>query len=295
MPRKLSRKQPALVIHGGAGALRGVDYGREVAHMRGLVELGRDLLAGGGSALDAAVAVVAEMEASGLYVAGRGASPNEGGLYELDAAVMDGATQGAGAVAALQGFAAPIRVARAVMEKSRHVLFAGAGAARFAREQGMTPIADPERWFTRVGYETPAGTLETGTVGCAALDKRGRLAAATSTAGVFRKAVGRVGDRPIVGAGVWADRTVAVSCTGTGEMFVRCAAAAQLAFRLRLGRQSLARAASAVLTEVKALGGNGGLIALTSQGEIAMPFNSYGMKRAALTIEGEIIAEVARR
>ena len=285
----MTNKCLSLVLHGGAGALTGQDYSAELAHMRGLIEAGRDRLRAGASALDVAMETVAGLEASGLYVAGRGASANSVGRYELDASLMEGPTRRAAAVAALEGFASPIRAARAVMEATPHVLLVGEGAAAFAAMQGLERVG-PD-WFT------PASKAETksaraGTVGCVALDETGALAAATSTGGTQGKLFGRVGDSPIVGAGVWADDQVAISCTGTGEMFVRTATAAQIAFRLRFAGQGLAEAADAALADVKALGGWGGLIALTATGEIAMPFNSQGMKRAALHPDGAITSEV---
>ncbi|MHB8528021.1 MAG: isoaspartyl peptidase/L-asparaginase family protein [Caulobacteraceae bacterium] len=284
----------AMAIHGGAGALRKTDYVRELEHMRGLIEAGRDRLRAGDSARDVAVETVAEMEDCGLYVAGRGASPNAAGRYELDASLMDGPTQRVGAVACLEGFAAPIRVALAVMEKTPHVLLAGAGAAAFAAAQGLEAIDDPEAWFTRVagGPAKSPNELATGTVGCVVLDGSGALAGGTSTAGVFGKLWGRVGDSPIAGAGVWADERVAVSCTGPGEFFIRCSASAQISWRLKFTNEDVRAAAAAVLENVRALGGEGGLIALTARGEIAMPFNSQGMKRAALHGDGTITSEV---
>jgi beta-aspartyl-peptidase (threonine type) len=290
----MTNKCLTVALHGGAGALRGRDYAREMVHMRGLIEAARDRLRAGACALDVVVETVADLEAAGLYVAGRGASPNTAGRYELDAGVMEGLTQRAGSVAALEGFVSPITAARAVMETTPHVMFVGEGAAALARSRGLEPIVDPQAWFTHAGGgENRAPTeLATGTVGCVALDETGALAAATSTAGVFGKPLGRVGDCPVLGAGVWADPRVAVSCTGAGEMFLRAAAAAQVAHRVRFGGEALAPAARAALAEVEALGGDGGLIAITADGQLTMPFNSQGMKRAALLPDGSIVCDV---
>jgi isoaspartyl peptidase/L-asparaginase-like protein (Ntn-hydrolase superfamily) len=287
----MTDRRIALALHGGAGPLIGRNYDRELVHMRGLIERGRDRLASGASALDVVVEIVGELEASGLYVAGRGASPNTAGIYELDACVMDGHESRAGAVAALVGFQSPIRAARQVMETTPHVLLVGEGAAAFAGRRHLPRIDDPAAWFTHAGgggVGTAPSDLATGTVGCVALDLHGDLAGGTSTGGVFGKMPGRVGDCPIPGSGTWADSRVAVSCTGAGEMFIRAAVAAQVTHRVRFGGESLKSACAAALDEVRALKGEGGLIAIDASGEIVMPFNSAGMKRAALHADGRI-------
>jgi len=288
----------ALILHGGAGARRERNYDAEVVHMREVVEAMKIRLDAGDSALDVAVAAVVLLEDSGLYVAGKGASPNLAGAYELDASIMDGATLRAGAVAALQGFRNPVIAARAVMDRTPHVLLVGEGAALFAHDQGLEPIADEAAWFTGAGKgednHPPGTTLSHGTVGCCVLDAQGRLAAATSTAGVFGKMPGRAGDTPIPAAGTWADGRVAASGTGQGEYFIRVAATAQVAWRVKAG-QTLAEATQAVIGEIGGMGGDGGLIALDVGGNIASPFNSQGMKRAWLTTDGEIGVEVFGR
>jgi isoaspartyl peptidase/L-asparaginase-like protein (Ntn-hydrolase superfamily) len=287
----------ALILHGGAGARRGRDYTAEIAHMGEVVTAMKARLDAGASALDVAVEATVLLEDSGLYVAGRGASPNLAGAFELDASLMDGATGKAGAVAALQGFRNPVVAARAVMERTPHVMLVGEGASLFALDQGLDMIGDEDGWFTRAGQgedNHPPGTLSHGTVGCCVLDRDGRLAAATSTAGVFGKMPGRVGDTPIPGAGSWADGRVAVSGTGQGEYFIRVAACAQVSWRVGAG-QTLAEAGRAVIDEIGGLGGDGGLIALDRDGNITAPFNSQGMKRAWLTPDGEIRVEVFGR
>ncbi|HEV2083026.1 MAG TPA: isoaspartyl peptidase/L-asparaginase [Brevundimonas sp.] len=282
--------RPALILHGGAGARRSKDYSAERAHMGEVVARMAERLNACAAALDVAVEATVLLEDSGLYVAGRGGSPNLAGAFELDASLMDGATGRVGAVAALQGFRNPVVAARAVMDHTPHVLLAGEGAARFAGECGLDRIEDVNAWFTRAGQgedNHPPGTLAHGTVGCCVLDAQGRLAAATSTAGVFGKAPGRVGDSPVVGCGVWADARVAVSCTGQGEYFMRTVAAARVGWSVA-GGASVDDAARAAIDAVGALGGDGGLIALDASGRVSHPFNSQGMKRAWLAPDGQI-------
>ncbi len=280
---------PALILHGGAGVLAARSYDRELAHMAALARAGRQAILDGASALDAVTAAVRALEESGLYVAGKGASPNREGRYELDAAVMDGPTRNAGAVSALEGFLSPVEAARAVMEKTPHVLLAGAGAAAFADSQGLARVADPEAYYTPAAAPD-ARAIPTGTVGCAAIDAEGRLAAATSTGGVLNKLWGRVGDTPIIGSGTWADERAAVSCTGQGEFFMRANAAADVSARMRYSGATLEDAVSGVLEDVARLGGEGGIIAVDAAGRLHGAWNSPGMKRAFAHADGRVEA-----
>lgn len=278
------KKRIALALHGGAGAVAGRNYAATEKHLGELARECESWLAEGRSALDVVEHAVAELEASGLYVAGRGSAPNSAGYVELDASIMDGRSRKAGAVAALQDFISPVQVARGVMEKTPHVMLAGKGAVEFARRQQFAEVTSPNDYYVLpVGVtRNDLSDIAHGTVGAVALDTSGALAAATSTGGTFGKLEGRVGDTPLIGLGTWADDNIAISCTGTGEHIIRAGGAALIAFRYRSG-VALDDAIAEMLDEVKRLGGDAGVIAVTSSGEIAMPYNSEGMKRASVS------------
>ena len=276
-----------IALHGGAGVTPGRDYSAVERHLDELVTQVGARLDAGLSALDAVEWAVARLEASGFYTAGRGSAPNRAGQVEFDACIMDGPGRRAGAVAAIQDVQSPIQAARAVMDQTPHVLLAGEGATAFAREAGLPAIGDDPNYFRlAIGVEpqdldVPADALGHGTVGAVALDREGRLAAATSTGGLFGKRPGRVGDTPLPGSGTWADDLVAISCTGVGEHFIRAGGAHEVAARHRHLGESLQAASDAMLTDVKGFGGNGGLIALGPDATPVFAWNSPGLKRAA--------------
>lgn len=309
---------PVIAIHGGAGTITraAMDAGKEAeytAALRAVLEAGQRLLASGASAVDAVTEAVRLLEECPLFNAGKGAVLTHAGTYELDAAVMDGATREAGAVACVKRLRNPVLAARAVMERSEHVLFAGEGAEAFALAQGLE-LVEPGYYFTEArhaqweraraatgmalldhdaaalaaraaddgkpGHEPIDPDRKFGTVGAVALDAQGRLAAATSTGGVTNKQVGRVGDTPIIGAGCYADDVVAVSTTGTGEMFIRTVAAYDIAARMRYAGATLAAASETVVQQcLPAIGGRGGLVAIDAAGHVVLPFNTEGMYR----------------
>jgi isoaspartyl peptidase/L-asparaginase-like protein (Ntn-hydrolase superfamily) len=289
-----------IAIHGGAGTLTRATLTRKgeslyLAALEAALEKGRDALLERGGALEAVTAAVVALEDDPLFNAGHGAVYNADGEHELDAAIMDGATRRAGAVCVARRTRNPVLVARAVMERTAHVMLAAGGADRFAREQGLAMVApayfgtarrraalEAERARQRGAVARRATEAERhGTVGAVALDARGNLAAATSTGGYTNKPPGRVGDSPVIGAGTYADnRACAVSATGTGEYFMRALLAYDVVARMHYLRAPLARAAAQALARVTALGGSGGLIALDRAGRLAMPFTTEGMYRA---------------
>jgi beta-aspartyl-peptidase (threonine type) len=296
-----------IALHGGAGTIAPSDAARERPYHDGLraaLAAGRSVLERGGGALDAVVAAVVALEDCPLFNAGHGAVYTSDERHELDAGVMDGRTLAAGAVTVVRTIRNPVLAARAVLDDGNHVLLAGEGAERFARDHGLAMVdpsyfATPHRLAqlralqgqggTALDHDVKAGDgAGFGTVGAVALDRDGHLAAATSTGGMTNKRPGRVGDTPIVGAGVYAnDATCAVSTTGTGEHFVRGCVSHDVHARMRyLGLGVEQAAAEAVGQSLEPIGGRGGLIAVGRDGALAMPFNSGGMYRAWVR-EGE--------
>jgi beta-aspartyl-peptidase (threonine type) len=277
--------QYAFALHGGAGAVAGRNYESVEKHLLKLTQECEAMLLNGRSSLDVVEVAVSELESSGMYVAGRGSAPNTAGYVELDASIMHGPSREAGAVAALPGFENPIQIARGVLEKTPHVLLAGAGARAFARDYGYAEVMDPDNY-----YLIPVGVTKDeltdsnahGTVGAVALDQAGELSAATSTGGTFGKLEGRIGDTPLIGLGTWADDDVAISCTGTGEHIIRAGGAISIACAFKAG-VPLDKAINDMLDEVKRLGGDAGIIAVTRDLDIATVYNSDGMKRASIS------------
>jgi beta-aspartyl-peptidase (threonine type) len=287
-----SKPEWTLLIHGGAGVMRRAEMTPEMdaAYRAGLndaLEAGSKVLASGGSSLDAVEAAVRVLEDNPNFNAGKGAVLTREGVVELDASIMDGRDRKAGAVAQLRTVKNPIRAARLVMETTGRVMFAGKAVDELAAAGGLD-IVPPEYFITPRRLDAlrraMAGRFEPqdryGTVGAVAMDKAGNLAAATSTGGMNAKPPGRVGDSPIIGAGTYADNaSCAVSSTGDGEYFIRVSVARMICARVAMQHMSAERAAKATLDEVKALGGTGGVIALSKDGSTALSMNTEGMFR----------------
>jgi beta-aspartyl-peptidase (threonine type) len=305
-----------LAIHGGAGTITRATMSeeKEKAYRAALAEAlkaGYDILKAGGSSVDAVAAAIVVMEDSPLFNAGRGAAFNAGGQIELDAAIMDGKTQKAGAVSAIRTTKNPILVARAVMDRTGHVMLTAEGAEAFAKAQGFEVMSQeyfftPNRWESlkkeqdRIRNNRPESESteerKHGTVGAVALDKAGNLAAGTSTGGYTNKMAGRVGDSPVIGAGTYAaNDACAVSATGHGEFFMRMVVAHDIASRMRYSGMSLNDAAhDIVMNKLKAIDASGGVIAIDAAGNVAMPFNTEGMYRGQVGPDGEFKVEIYR-
>ncbi len=269
-----------VVVHGGAGAWPRAAWPGATAAVARAARAAHAILTAGGSALDATIAAVVALEDDPRFNAGHGAVATEEGEVELDAAVMDGATGKIGAVATVRDVHNPVLLALAVLEDRRHALLAGPGAERFADDRGLRRTDPGElRAAAHRGGPPPGND----TVGAVALDRTGRLAAATSTGGVRGQRAGRVGDAPLPGCGTWADARVAVTATGAGERLIEAAAAHEVAARVRLAGEPLDRAAAAV---IGAITGDAGLVAVDAAGAVALPSNTAGMPRAVATAEG---------
>ncbi|QIL38577.1 isoaspartyl peptidase/L-asparaginase [Pedobacter sp. HDW13] len=314
-----AQQKYVMVIHGGAGTIlkKNMSAEKEAAYIAVLtqaLQAGYEQIKAGKTSLDAVEATIHVLENDPHFNAGKGAVFTHDGRNELDAAIMDGKTLMAGAVAGVTTIKNPISAARAVMEKSEHVMLVGAGADLFAKEVGLE-IVDPKYFWTKERWEGLQKAIQEdstkavldhgskkselfgvknldykfGTVGCVALDKAGNLAAGTSTGGMTNKKYGRVGDAPIIGAGTYCNNeTAGISCTGWGEFYIRNVVAKTISDLMEYKGLSVVKASKIALDKVGKMGGNGGLIALDKQGNMTMPFNTDGMYRGAITAEGKI-------
>jgi beta-aspartyl-peptidase (threonine type) len=306
----------AIAIHGGSGTIRKNDFTetreKEIREaLRQAVTAGHQVLLDGGTSLDAITLAITMLEDSPHFNAGRGAVFNAEGKNELDASIMNGADLSAGAVAAVHNIRNPILLARAVMAYSPHVMLMGEGAEVFARNHDIR-IEEDEYFFTEHRWQqlktiqssanpdalllSEAADRWHSTVGAVALDRAGNIAAGTSTGGMTNKRWGRVGDSPIIGAGTYADnRSCAVSATGHGEYFIRATAARDICARVQYQGVTLSEAADAVVNgQLKAMGGDGGIIAIDPQGNISLTFNTAGMYRASIDTEGTVYVGIYR-
>ncbi len=313
----------AIAIHGGAGTIEKSSMTADVEKayqekLKEALQAGYMVLQHGGVSTEAVVAAIKIMEDSELFNAGKGAVFTSDGRNELDAAIMEGKTRNAGAVAGITTVKNPITAAVAVMNNSPHVMMIGKGAEKFAEEQGLE-IVDPSYFYTERRFQQLQKIKETekqeldpsenqgsldrrfpdrkfGTVGCVALDAAGNLAAATSTGGMTNKKYGRVGDVPIIGAGTYADnQTCAVSATGHGEYFIRSVVAYDISALMKYKNMSVAEAATEVVNhKLVEMEGSGGVIAIDGKGNIAMPFNTSGMYRGAIDTDGNLYIGIYR-
>lgn len=313
------QKKYVLVIHGGAGTIlkKNMTPEKEAAYIAVLTQAlkaGYTQIKAGKSSLDAVEATIHVLENDPHFNAGKGAVFTHDGRNELDAAIMEGKTLKAGAVAGVTTIKNPISAARAVMEKSEHVMMIGTGAEQFAKEAGLE-IVDPKYFWTQERWDGLQKAIKAdsakavldhgskksellgiknhdykfGTVGCVALDQAGNLAAGTSTGGMTNKKYGRVGDAPIIGAGTYCNNeTAGISCTGWGEFYIRNVVAKTISDLMEYKGLSVTEASKVALDKVGKMGGDGGLIALDKKGNIAMPFNTEGMYRGAVTTDGKI-------
>ena len=313
------QKKYVMVIHGGAGTIlkKNMTPEKEAAYIGALTQAlkaGYAEIQAGKKSLDAVEATIHVMENSPLFNAGKGAVFTHDGRNELDAAIMDGKTQMAGSVAGVTTVKNPISAARAVMEKSEHVMMVGSGADLFAKDAGLE-IVDPKYYWTKERWDGLQQAIKEdstkavldhgskksellgsknhdykfGTVGCVALDKSGNLAAGTSTGGMTNKKYGRVGDAPIIGAGTYCNNeTAGISCTGWGEFYIRNVVAKTISDLMEYKGLSVIEASKIALDKVGKMGGDGGLIALDKKGNVAMPFNTEGMYRGTITADGKI-------
>jgi beta-aspartyl-peptidase (threonine type) len=315
---KMQTKKFGLVVHGGAGTIERskMTAEKESQYRAGLeraLTAGYEILKRGGSSLDATEAAVRVLEDDSHFNAGKGAVFTSAGTNEMDAAIMDGKTLQAGAVASIKRIKNPVSLARLVMDKSGHVMMDGEGAEAFAQENGVELLSDQKYFYTqerwdalqkiktaekqRTGHAGKAFVITDqdrhGTVGAVALDQNGNLAAATSTGGTTNKRPGRVGDSPVIGAGTYANNgTCAVSATGDGEYFIRATVAHDVSALMEYRGMSLKEAAQSVLDKVARLGGAGGLIAIDRKGNVALPFNTSGMYRGYVDPSGKFVIEI---
>ena len=316
-----SQKKYVVVIHGGAGTILKKDMSPELeeqyrAKLKEALTQSYQKIKEGKSSLEAVEAAVVVMEDSPLFNAGKGAVFTSDGRNELDASIMYGKDKSAGAVAGLTVVKNPIKAAIAVMQKSEHVMMIGKGAEQFAKKEGLE-IVNPKYFWTQHRWDALQKVKKAelkanqpnamnnshypsyywvdkkfGTVGCVALDRDGNISAGTSTGGMTNKKYGRVGDAPIIGAGTYADKNVGISGTGWGEFYIRTSAARTVAAKYEYQNKDVKTATQEVMLEIEKLGGDGGIIALDKNGNVAMTFNTEGMYRGTVTEDGEINIEI---